>query len=244
MTVRGTLVRAREALGDGVALVLLSARRTFGRWTPVLPFVPLTWTAFQALRLLLGWRPGSFRPADVPVSLLGLPLSLLALALGVRVIAGEIEERTLEVAWTVPGGARKVWLGKLGAAVAILAAGEVLLAGATWLFLAPFPWSVTWTAFQAALFHLALGTWLAVLLRSEVGGVLLGLPAWVLALLSGSGDHPSRVSPFFDPLKYATRDASEVAAWTLQNRVGVLLVVLVLLLLAFERVEDRERMLG
>ncbi len=241
---RAAVKRVRHALVDAGALVLLSARRMTGRWTLVLPLAPLAWTGFQALRLLLGWRQASFGPEDVPVFLLGMPLSVLAIALGVRVVAGEIEERTLEVAWTVPGGARKVWLGKLGAAILVLLAAEVLLAVATWLFLAPFPWWVLWTGFQAALFHLALATWLGALVRSEVAGFLLAVPAWLFALLAGSGDRPARISPFFDPVKYANRDPAEVAAWTLQNRVGVLLVVLALVLLAFERVEDRERMLG
>jgi len=241
---REIVSRARVALADAVALVLLSARRMTGRWTLLLPLAPLSWTGFQALRLLLGWRSVSFGPEDVPVFLLGMPLSVLAIALGVRIIAGEIEERTLEVAWTVPGGARKVWLGKLGAAVVVLLAAETLLAVATWLFLAPFPWWVLWTGFQAALFHLALATWLAAVVRSEIAGFLLSVPAWLFALLTGSGNQPARISPFFDPVKYANRDPAEVAAWTLQNRVGILLVAFVLVLLAFERVEDRERMLG
>ena len=236
--------RASGWMSDGVRLVLLSARRTTGRWTAILPLLPLAWPAFQALRLVLGWRPVGFQPGDVPVLLVGMPLSVLGIALGVRLIAGEIEARPLQIAWTVPGGAHRVWLAKLAAAAGILVLAELLLAAFTWLFLTPFPAWVLWTPIQAALFHLVLAMWLATVARSEVTGALLSVPAWIFALLLGAGDRPSRLSPFFDPIAWFGRDAAEVAAWTVQNRVGILLVIVVLAVLAFERVEDRERMLG
>src|SRR5690606_17354318 len=108
----------------------------------------LIWPAYQALNLLLGWRPQSFEPADAQNALIGFPLTVLGIGLGVRIIAAEIEQRTLEVTYTVPGGARRVWIAKLAAAAVLLLVAELLLAAVTAAFFTPFPLSALHGAFQ------------------------------------------------------------------------------------------------
>jgi hypothetical protein len=83
----------------------------------------------------------------------GLPLALLAAFLGLRVIAGELDGRSLEIAYTVPGGAERVWRTQLAASALVILASEGLLAAATFLFFAP---EVLYVALQAALFYLVL----------------------------------------------------------------------------------------
>ena len=72
-------------------LVHLSAMLIGGRrfWMAVI--LPLIWPAFQAFRLLVGWRQIAFAEASAQNTLIGLPLIVLAIGLGVRIIAGEMD---------------------------------------------------------------------------------------------------------------------------------------------------------
>ena len=115
-------------------LTLPSARLLVGRWYVAIILAPLLWPAFEAFRLLVAWRTEDFAPYEAQVRLIGLPMTVLAILLGVRVIAGEIDRRTLEIAYTVPGGTHRVWVAKLVAALAILLASELLLAAAALVF--------------------------------------------------------------------------------------------------------------
>ena len=112
--------RLAEGIADRVRLLWLAARRLAGRLFWVLPITPVLWVGFQVLSLVAGWTQGDFEPADAQNLLIGVPLAVLGMFLGIRVMAGEIDERTLEIAYTVPGGTHRVWLAKLGAAVLIM----------------------------------------------------------------------------------------------------------------------------
>ena len=52
-----------------------------------------------------------YKPASITTrsGLIGVPLTMLAVFLGLRIIAGEIDGRSLEIAYTVPGGCERVW---------------------------------------------------------------------------------------------------------------------------------------
>ena len=231
------------SLGDRGELLALSVKTVAGRRYWLAPLLPLVWIAFQILRLLVGWRPGDFGPADAQNLLIGFPLVVLAVGLGVRVIAGEIDRRTLEIAYTVPGGAHQVWLAKLGAALALLLAAELLLAAGVWVFCTAFPpLSTLYGTLQAATFFLVLAMALSALFKSEAAGALVtavGLAgAWLLQSAT------VRLSPFWNPLALPDADPSNLMAWTVQNRIGFALVILALTLLAFGRAENRERLLG
>ena len=113
------------------------------------------------------------------------------------------------------------------------------------LAVTPFPWSALYGAMQAALFYLVLSMGMATLFRSEAAGAM-GIAA-VLGfngLISGFGEQQLRISPFWNPYALENADPVELFAWTLQNRVGIILATAAILALAFMRANRRERMLG
>jgi len=222
-----------------LALLVIAGRRF---WMLVL--LPLLWLLFQAGVLLIGTGEG-FGPSSAQGTLIGLPLTLVAVFLGMRIIAGELDGRSLEIAYTVPGGCERVWWTKLCASALVLVAAETLLAATTYLFFTPFPWSALYGAMQAALFYLVLSMGMATLFRSEAAGAM-GIAA-VLGfngLISGFGENQVRISPFWNPYALENADPVELFAWTLQNLVGIVLATAAILALAFMRANRRERMLG
>jgi hypothetical protein len=70
--------------------------------------------------------------------------------------------------------------------------------------------------------------------------------------ITGFGENQLRISPFYNPYVLADLSANqaseytsqeELFAWTLQNRIGILLANLAILGLAFMRANRRETML-
>ena len=227
-----------------VRLLRLALLAMAGRRFWLLALLPLLWLAFQAAVLLIGAGEG-FEPHSAQGVLIGAPLTVLAVFLGMRIIAGEIDGRTLEIAYTVPGGCERVWWTRLRASVLVLIAAEALLAVFTYAFFVPFPWEALYGAMQAALFYLVLSMGMATLFRSEAAGAMA--IAAVLAfngLITGFGDNQVRISPFWNPHAIEDADPTELLAWTLQNRIGIPLVMAAILALAFMRANRRERMLG
>ena len=211
----------------------------------LLPLAPLAWLPISAW---IGSTDG-LEPASAQGTLIGLPLTFLAIFLGLRVIAGEIDGRSLEVAYTVPGGCERVWWTKLGAGLLLLVAAEVPLAVATWIFFTPFPLEALYGALQAALFYMVLAMGMATLFRNEAAGAMptvaiLGFNG----LVTQFGSNQVRISPFWNPhapelVAGGISDPSEILAWTIQNRIGFALVIVAILALAFMRAGRRERML-
>jgi hypothetical protein len=237
-------VRTTRHASGRLDLVRLSLLVVGGRRAWLLPLAPLLWLAFQAAVLLIGGGE-SFRPVSAQGTLIGLPLTLVAVFLGIRIIAGEIDGRSLEIAYTVPGGCERVWWAKLLAATLVLLASEAVLAVTTYLFFTPFPWGALYGALQPALFYLVLAMGLATLFRSEAAGAMavaavLGLNA----VLTGFGNAQIRISPFWNPLAMPTAEAADLFAWTLQNRVGMVLAMAAIVGLTFMRANRREQMLG
>lgn len=228
-------------LRDGLRLGSLAARLLAGRWFWTAALVPLLWTTLQGLRIFFGARE-AFEPADVQNFLIGLPMVVLAVFLGVRVIAGEVDARRLEIAYTVPGGSQRVWLAKLLSGWVVLIAAEVLLALATYTFFLSFPVSALYGALQAATFYLVLSMGLAALFKSEVTGAMISMLVLVVDLFVAGGR--PRFSSFWNPLTQREAEASQLLGWTLQNRIGFALAILALVALAFARAENREKMLA
>jgi hypothetical protein len=233
-----------ESLTAFAMLLRLSLRLQLGRWAWVVPALALLWPAYHALTILAGWREQPFDAADVQNGLIGFPLVVLAIGLGVRVVAAEIDQRTLEVAYTVPGGARRVWIAKLGAAALVLLGSGLLLAVVAVFFVRYPLWSV-YGALQGAAFYLALAAGLGALLRNEITAALVA--SVVLALngfLSGFGGVSSRWSPFFNPLVVKNASEAEMLAWTVQNHIGFALLVVSLIALMCARADRREKLLS
>lgn len=235
---------AAQRLVDGVQLLKLSLRWQLGRRAWLAPALALGWPAYQALSVLAGWTDGRFAAADAQNFLIGLPLIVIAIGLGVRIIAGEIEQRTLEVTYTVPGGARRVWLSKLLAAALVLLVAGAALAVVTAAFFTSYPLLALYGALQGAVFYLVLATGLGALLKSEITAALVtAMVLFFNGFLSGFGNVQRRWSPLFNPFGVADANASDLLAWTIQNRIGVALLILAIVALSCVRAERREQLL-
>jgi len=227
-------------LSDWILLLKLSIRVQLGRRYWLMFVVVLIWPLIQALFLLLGWRAKSFTAENAQNFLIGAPLYCLAIGIGIRIIAHEIEQRTLEVGYTIPGGARRVWLSKLTSASLLLLATEVPLALSTSIFFTAFPASAFYGAFQGAVFYLVVAMWAGAWLKNELAAVLFTLIIGAINLNMTA----SRWSPLFNPFEVADTDASEVLAWSIQNHIGFALVIMVIAVLAFARADRREQLLA
>ena len=220
-----------------LVLVMMVGRRFW-----LLPLLPLGWLVFLQLELFSFFN---MSPEAVQGLVLGVPMALLGIFLGIRVIAGEIDDRSLELAYTVPGGSERLWRIKLIAAVTMLLVMEATLALVTVTWITGFPLGALYGAFQAGCFYLVLSLSLATLFRSQIGGgvftvILLGING----VLTGFGNAQLRGSPFFNPYVIVGADSTDVLAWTVQNRIGMLLLMAGILSLAFMRANRRERMLS
>jgi len=235
-----TIVRVRDFL----MLAGLALRLQLGRRFWIAPLLTLAWPVWQALRLLIGWRQQGFEAVDAQNTLIGIPLIIIAIGIGVRVIAGEIEQRTLEVTYTVPGGARRVWIAKLVSAALPILMAETALAVITAAFFTSYPLAALYGALQGAVFYLVVAMGLGALFRSEITAALVA--SLLLAFngfATGFGELATRWSPLFNPLGADGANPVDVFAWTVQNRLGVALLVLALTALACTRAERREQLL-
>lgn len=228
-----------------ITIIRLSAVLMAGPRFWLLPLSPLLWLAAQAVLLIAGRLP-TFEAAAAQNTLIGVPVAILGTFLGGRIVAGELDQRTLEIAYTVPGGAHRVWLGKLAAAVLMLLASLSLMAVITFTFFTGFPVVQTlYGATQAAVFYMAAAMGLGCLLRSETGGALgttalLGVEASLVGRIARS----LRVSPFWNPLTVQGADADQLLAMAVRNRIGYALVIAAIVALTFARAERREKMLS
>ena len=190
----------------------------------------------------------SITAAEVQNRLLGVPIALLSTALGLRIIAGEINARTIEIIYTVPGGANRVWTIKLLASMTMIAVVELALALYTWFYFTHFPIEALLGAFLTGHFFLVVAMGFSALFRSEVSGAIVSalLLGVCFLFLSGSGmDEQMKVFfPFFNPYASSIDESTNVLAMILQNRIGYFLVILGIICLAYMRGERREKLLS
>ena len=225
-------------------LLLFSLRMLAGRRWWLIPPMMSFYSGFQALRLLMGWKDGGFDAVSVQTVLIGFPLMVLAIGLGTTVIAGEIEDRTLEISFTVPGGARRVMLARLAAAFVLLTLSEAVLASWCELLFLPVHLSMLYGALQEAVFYLVVAMGLAVWSRSKLSGAMLTAALFAVnVFVTGFGTSPLRISPTFNPLALDHRSPEQILAFTVQNRIGIALLLPVLVVMILSRAEDREKML-
>jgi len=226
------------------SLMFLSAQIVAGRKFWIVILIPLLWLALQAAFILLGWREGKIEPVNAQ-ALMGFPLAVIAIGFGIRIIAGEIDGRTLEIAYTVPGGCHRIWLAKLAASVCLLLISEALLAIVVLVFFIPsVPFVSLYGALQASVFYLILGMAFSAFFRSEITGAMATVAVFTLNAMIGFEDFQLRISPFFNPLVIQGMDSDQLFAQTLQNRIFFIILIVGITLLTFSRVERREKMLG
>ncbi len=226
-----------------LTLLRLAMLTLAGRYFWVLPLLPLLWLVVVGTVL---WLDGEIiTPEEAQGVLLAVPMTALAIFMGMRIIGGEIDDRSLEIAYTVPGGCERLWYAKLFAAVAVLLCSEVLLGLSVYAFFTPYPLAALYGALQASCFYLILALAFATLFRSEAAGAMATVLVLGLnGLITDFGDNQIRISPFWNPYALTDADPTELFAWTLQNHIGMLLAMVAILSLAFMRANRRERMLS
>ncbi len=226
-----------------IIVIRLSATLLAGQRFWLLPLAPALWLALQAILLVSGRLPTP-EPVSAQNTLIGVPAMALAAFLGVRIIAGEMDERCLEIAYTIPGGARRVWFGKLIASSLLVLASLALAAPLTFVFFTPFPVAQTvYGAAQGAAFCLTVAMGLGTLFRSEAGGAL-GTVTLLGLIATRGGLTQTRISPFWNPLTLQGADPDQLIAMAIQNRIGTALVIAAIVALTFARAELREKMLS
>ncbi|MYD98128.1 MAG: hypothetical protein F4X98_12200 [Gammaproteobacteria bacterium] len=236
------LRRGARRLVARMDLLRLAGLAIAGHWVWLLILLPLLWLAARALMAAIS-PTGGFDPVDAQVGLMGIPLAALGIILGLRIIAGEMDGRSLEIAYTVPGGCERVWWSKLAAGALILLIAALLVGAVTYYWFTDYPLITLYGALQGAVFYLVMSMALATLFRSEVAGAMatVAVLAVDLLILGGQG---VRASPFWNPLAVTDPDPEVIFAMTVQNRVGVPIFIALVIGLAFMRANRRERMLG
>ena len=96
--------------------------------------VPIVWLVPQSGMEILDWV--TIRDEGIQFRL-AVPLAFVGLFLGLRIIASEINARTLEIVYTVPGGAEKVWWVKILASLMILLLTEAVMGVYAWFLITP-----------------------------------------------------------------------------------------------------------
>ena len=229
---------------ENITLVKLALRTLAGRRWWLLPLLPLAWPAFQATMRAISEPPPIFESGDAQTALIGLPMVILAIFFGARIIGAEIDQRTLEIVYTVPGGAWRVWAAKFTVGVLLLVLAEIPLALAARLFFTEYPLGALYGALQESVFYLAVAMGTGALFRGFISGAV-GAAMILLFNFFLTGILP-RFSPFFNPeaRRFSNIDSNQLMAYTVQNRIGYVLLIVAVLALAWVRAERRERLLG
>lgn len=220
-------------------IMFYSARLVAGRKFWIVVFLPLLWLVIRAAYIMFG--SGEKLGPENAHYLMSFPLSIVAMGFGIRLIAGEIDSRTLEIAYTVPGGCHRVWLAKIATSVSMLLASEILLTLFTVIFFTSVTPGTFYGVLQGSVFYMVAGMAFSTFFRSEITGAMVTVALFAFNLLIGPG---SRVSPFFNPLVLDNTEKSQMLSYTVQNRIFFIIFMAVITLLTFSRVERREKMLG
>ena len=220
-----------------------------------LPLLALVWIMFQYfLRMRNGLEVINL--LTIQYTIIGLPLTALAIFFGVRIIAGEVDERSLEIAYTIPGGSERLWLAKLFSAFLILLFTTLILSILVYAIFKPFPFGMAYGLLQDACFYMILAMALGVLFRSMTSAIISTTAIVCLnILLTDFGENQLRFLPFFNPYVFLESSTTstiidggftspkELLAWTIQNRITIALLMSLTLTLAFMRAGKHETML-
>jgi ABC-type transport system involved in multi-copper enzyme maturation permease subunit len=232
---------------DTLELLHLSLKLQLGKrfWAYVL--LPLLWPIFLSAFELIGLGDMDTPTPQMAQNLfIGGPIYLLAIAIGMQIISSEIEQRTLEVCYTVPGGAQRIWLSKLAAALLIIVTAILLLALFCRIVFTPFPLAALYRVLQGAMFFLTLSMGAGALFRNKMtAGMAAVVALFFTGAFTGFGEIHPRFTPLFNPLRLAqTMSSEELLYWLLQNHLGFAMIIATIVVLSFSRVERRELMLS
>ena len=139
------------------ALLKISMQLQLGARYWLLPVVVLVWPLLQYGLNIIGIG-ADFNQQSAQNILIGLPLYCVAIGLGIRIIAHEYEQRTLEVCYGIPKGAQRVWVSKLMAVAILIFAALIPLATITALFFTYYPLAALLAVYQGAIFYLVLSS--------------------------------------------------------------------------------------
>ncbi|MEJ2417065.1 MAG: hypothetical protein P8Y45_09050 [Exilibacterium sp.] len=139
-----------------LALTTISIRQQLASRYWLVLLLIVGWPLIQVLRLSFDAGQGAYTAANAQNTLIGFPIIILAMGLGVQIITGCIEQNTLETTYTVPGKTYTIWLAEMVAATVLMISSELILALITALFFTSFPIATLVGALQSAVFYLAL----------------------------------------------------------------------------------------
>ena len=234
-------------LADAIELLHLSLKLQLGNHFWLYPLLPLAWPILMLIADFIG-----FANLDAPTPgaaqniIIGVPIYILAVGIGMQIISSELEARTLEVCYTVPGGAQRIWLAKLAAALLVIVTAILLLALFCRLVYTSFPPAALYRVLQGAMFFLALSMGAGALFRNKMTAGMVSLVVmFFTGAVTGFGEIHPRYTPFFNPLGLAqSMSAEELLYYLLQNHLGFAMLIATLVILTFSRVERRELMLS
>lgn len=184
---------------------------------------------------------------DVYFMALTFPLMALALYLNMQVIVSEKDQRTLEVLFTTAGSRYKVWLLRLGVLNLLMLLSSLSLSAIVFFTFADFSIvSMACNVFVTSFLVGNLTLYVAIRLRSSLGaGMVTALILFLQLLITGIFDlGNTRYVLFFNPYDIPNQmDPRIWELWAWQNRIGVLMIGMLLLFGAVRGLEDRDRLL-
>jgi hypothetical protein len=238
---------SRGIMAATLRLGFINLKLLFGRHWWLFLFALLLWFGWLVLRVLMGWNDTPWHENAVQNLALAPPLLLLAVNLGMNAFAFEIDERTIEGVFTVSGSRYRPWLVRIGTVFACLLASDLLLAALTWVFLVDFPFvGVSLNALVPILLYFSLTLMFSLLFKGAIPAGLAVTPLLLfnVVLNNAPAIRHTRFQVFFNYLDRPSEiDAALWRIMAIQNRLGLLLIIGLILFYTVRLTDKRERLL-
>ncbi|MFQ5753998.1 MAG: hypothetical protein ACE5HI_18580 [bacterium] len=182
---------------------------------------------------------------DILPWLLQFPLSILAVYLNMQLIAGEKENRTLEVMFTTAGSRYKVWLLRVTTLNLLLLLIAFGLSGVAFFTIADI--AVIGTAlhgFIPTFFVGSMTLYFSVRFRSGFAAGMISAGLLILILMFSEAFNETRYFLYFNPYDVPRRlDPETWRLWMWQNRIALIFLGIFLHFFALRGLEAREDLL-
>jgi ABC-type transport system involved in multi-copper enzyme maturation permease subunit len=177
--------------------------------------------------------------------LLEFPLVVLAVFFNMQLIAGEKDNRTLEILFTTAGSRYKVWVLRMGTVNLMLLLIALLLSTLSFFAIADIDLLATAVhGWVPAFFIGALTFYFSVLFRSGFGAGMVSAILLILIFMFHDALDDTKYILFFNPFDVPRRvDPETWSLWMWQNRIFLILAGLSLQFFALRGMENRERLL-